>query len=189
MKNYSIVVREQSSTRARIKCTTHLKSEASKFNHAFFLAVIIIKIAFEFGVSLKLLTEHTKESRFWLCIPSLAHQKPASNNLQHSPHLACKNVYVVPELQPSNTQPLHTMATSVHFSHKMFSHCPCLKGGFSTQSHWPAWEADCIAAGSALGTRPPGGKMPLRFIPAGAMAPVLHPNIGFEPLISDCAPL
>lgn len=110
-------------------------------------------------------------------------QSPTQPTPWMQKHICCS------ELQPSNTQPLHTMATSIHFSHKMFSHCPCLKGGFSTQSHWPAWEADCIAAGSALGTRPPGGKMPLRFIPAGAMAPVLHPNMGFEPLISDCAPL
>lgn len=43
--------------------------------------------------------------------------------------------------------------------------------------------------GNVPGTRPPDGKMPLRFIPAGVMAPVLHPSMVFEPLINACGPL
>lgn len=42
--------------------------------------------------------------------------------------------------------------------------------------------------GNVPGTRPPDGKMPLRFIPAGVMAPVLHPSMVFEPLINACGP-
>lgn len=41
----------------------------------FFLAVIIIKVAFEFRISLKLPTVHTKQSRLRVSFPSLAPKK------------------------------------------------------------------------------------------------------------------
>lgn len=62
--------------------------------------------------------------------PHPSSPKSASNYLQHSLHLECKNMYVVPELQPSNAQPLHTVPLQSIFLTNCFHTVPVWRVAF-----------------------------------------------------------